>query len=78
MAGEVGAGLEHRGVRREREQVLREAVVDLPRDPCSLFGDGASELGVADRAPDADQQHAVGEQAQAVAERDIALGGAAA
>ena len=43
--GGIGAGLEHRRVRRDREQVLREAVVDVARDPRPLLGDGAPELG---------------------------------
>ena len=68
--GLVGARLEHRDVRRHREQVLREAVVDLPRDARALLGDRAAELGDADRPPDADDQHDVGEQPQEVALRD--------
>ena len=68
----VGAALEHARVRRDREQVLREAVVDLARDARALLGDGAAELGEADRPPDADEQDAVGEQAQEVALGDVA------
>ena len=59
-------------MRRDREEVLREPVVDLARDARALLRDGAAELGAADRAPDADEQHAVREQAQEVALRDVA------
>ena len=59
-------------MRRDGEQVLREPVVDLARDARPLLGDRAPELGEADRAPDADEQHAVREQAQEVALRDVA------
>ena len=59
---------------RYREQVLREAVVDLPCHACALLGDGPPELGVADRPPDADEQHRVREEAQEVARRDVAVG----
>ena len=68
----VGAGLEHARVRRDREQVLREPVVDLARHARALLGDRAPELGEADRAPHADEQDAVREQAQEVALRDVA------
>ena len=61
------ARLEHAGVRRDGKEVLREAVVDLARDAGSLLGDGTAELGEADRAPDADEQDAVAEQAEKVA-----------
>ena len=37
-------------LRREREEVLRETVVDLARDAGALLGDGATELG-AGRSP---------------------------
>ena len=50
-------GLEHRGVRRDGEEILREAVVDLARHARSLLGDRAAELGEADRAPRADEDH---------------------
>ena len=39
-------------MRREREEVLRETVVDLARDARALLGDRAPELGSADRAPE--------------------------
>ena len=58
-------------MRRDREEVLGEPVVDLARDARPLVGDGAPELGGADRAPDADEQDAVREQAQEVALRDV-------
>ena len=61
--------LEHRRVRRDGEEVLREAVADLARDACSLLGDRAAELGEPDRAPRADQEHAVCDQAQEIALR---------
>src|SRR5437016_578168 len=66
------AAFEPACVRRDREEVLREPVVDLPRDPGTLLGDGAAELRGADRAPDADEQHAVGEHADEVALREVA------
>src|SRR5439155_8700299 len=71
---ERAAALEPARVRRDGTQVLREPVVDLARDPGALLGDRAAELGEADRAPDADQQHAVREQAEEVALRDVARG----
>ena len=58
-------------MRRDGEEVLREAVVDLARHARSLLRDRAPELGEADRAPDADEQHAVGEQAEEVALGDV-------
>ena len=57
-------------MRRDGEEVLREAVVDLPRDAGALLGDGAPELGELDRAPGADEDDDVGEHAQEVALRD--------
>ena len=57
-------------MRRHGEEVLREAVVNLARDARAFLGDGAPELSRADRAPDADEQHAVGQQPQEVALRD--------
>ena len=50
-------------MRREREQVLREAIVDLPRDAGSLLGDRPADLGVPDGAPGADEHQGEGEQA---------------
>ena len=44
--------------------------MDLARDPRALLGDRAPELGEADRAPHADEEEAVGEQAEEVALRD--------
>ena len=41
--------------------------MDLPRHAGALLGDRAPELGEADRAPDADEQQAVREQAEEVA-----------
>src|SRR5919201_4713160 len=67
----IGAALEHRRVRGHGEEVLRQAVVDLPRDAGALLRDGAAELGETDRAPDADQQHRVRQQPQEVARRDV-------
>ena len=46
--------------------------MDLARDPRALLGDGPSELGEADRPPHADEQNAIGEQAQEVALGDVA------
>src|SRR5919198_737530 len=68
-----GAVLEHARVRRDREQVLREPVVDLARHSGALLGDGAAEFGEADRAPDADEEDAVRQQPQEVALRDVAV-----
>src|SRR5947209_20437807 len=51
---DVGAVLEHRRVRRDREEILREPVVDVAGDPCPLLSDCAPELGGADRPPDSD------------------------
>ena len=65
------AVLEHRRVRRDREEILREAVVDLARDACTLLGDSASELGELDRAPRADEDDDVREHAQEVALRHV-------
>ena len=45
--------------------------MDLARDARALLRDRAPELGGADRAPDADEQDAVREQAQEVALRDV-------
>ena len=44
----------------------------ISRATRALLGDGAAELGEADRPPDAHEQDAVGEQAQEVALRDVA------
>ena len=49
------ARLEHRCVRRDGKEILREAVVDLARDARALLRDRAAELGEADRAPGADE-----------------------
>ncbi len=65
------ARLEHRRVRRDGEEILRETVVDLARHACALLGDGAAELGEADRAPRADEDQRVREHAQEVALRDV-------
>ncbi len=65
------AGLEHADLRREREQILREPVVDLARNPRPLLGDGSPELGAADRTPDADEQDDEREDAQKVALEDV-------
>ena len=59
-------------MRRDREQVLREPVVDLACDPRTFLGDGPPELREPDRAPHADEQDAVRQQAQEVALRDVA------
>ena len=50
------AGLEHAHLRRDREQVLRETVVDLARDARALVRDRPAELGLGDRPPHADEQ----------------------
>ena len=44
--------------------------MDLTRDPCALVRDRPPELGVRDRAPDADEQEPEGDQAQEVALED--------
>ena len=69
----IGAALEHRRVRRDGEEVLRQPVVDLARDPRPLLRDGAAELGKANCPPDADEQDRVGEETQVVAGRDEAI-----
>src|SRR5579872_4615575 len=61
------ARFEHRRVRRHGEQVLRETVVDLPRDARALFRDSAAKLCEADRAPRADEDERVREHPQEVA-----------
>jgi hypothetical protein len=66
--------LEQAGVRRDGEEVLRETVVDLTRHARPLLGDGAAELGGADRAPGADEDDAVREHAEEVTLRDIVAG----
>ena len=58
-------------MRRDGEEVLREPVVDLARETRALVGNGATELGGLDRAPDADAEDAVAEHAQEVAGRDL-------
>jgi len=63
-------GLEHARVRRDGEEILREAVMDLARDAGAFLGDRASELREANRAPDADEQDAEGEDAEEVPLRD--------
>ena len=70
--GRIGSGFEHRRVRRDREQVLGEPVVNLARNTGTLLGDRPSELGAADRPPHADEQDAVGEHHDEVALRDVA------
>ena len=70
-ARRVGAAGQQARLRRHGEQVLREAVVDLARDPCALLRDHAPDLGRADRAPDADEQDRVGEEPQEVALRHV-------
>ena len=45
--------------------------MDLARDAGALLGDRAAELRRVDRAPDADEEHDVGEQAQEVALRHV-------
>ena len=59
-----------RRVRRDGEQVLREPVVDLARDPCAFFGDRSPELGELDRTPRSDEEDDEREHAQEVALRD--------
>ena len=58
-------------MRRDREQVLRQAVVDLACDTGALLRDRAPELGVTDRPPDTDEQHAVGEEPEEVALHEL-------
>ena len=45
--------------------------MDVARDAGALLGDRAAELGLADRPPDADEQDAVGEQAEEVAREHV-------
>ncbi len=52
---------------RQREQVLGESVVDLPRHAGTLLCDGTAELRRADRAPRADEHQREGKQAQELA-----------
>ena len=66
----IGPRFEHRRVRRDGEEVLGEPVVDLAGEPPALLGDRTAELGGADRAPRADEQNAVRQQLDVVAERD--------
>ena len=54
-------------MRRDREEVLRQAVVDLARDARPLLGHRTAELGVTDRPPDTEEQDAVREQPEEVA-----------
>ena len=72
------ARFEHLGVRRDREQVLGQSVVDLARDARPLLRDGAPELGEADGPPRADEHDREREQAQEVALRRRSSGRAAA
>ena len=58
-------------MRRHREEILRETVVDLARDARALLCDGTSELGELNRAPGADENHDEREHAQEVALRDV-------
>ena len=57
-------------MRRDREEVLRKAVVNLARHACALVGDGAAELCKLDRTPRADQEDDEREHAQEVPLRD--------
>jgi hypothetical protein len=66
---ERSALLEHRGVRRDGEQVLRQPIVNLPRHARPLLGDRTAEDRKADRAPRTDEQEPVGEQSQEVGAR---------
>ena len=63
--------LEHRRVRCDCEEVLRQPVVDLPRNTRALLRDCAPELRMADCPPGADHQHAVGDHAQEVPLRHV-------
>jgi len=54
-----GSGLEHARVRRDREEVLGEPVVNLAGDACALLGNRAPELGEPHGPPDAGHQDAV-------------------
>ena len=74
LRGEVGCGsalLEHRRVRRKGEQVLREPVVDLARESRTFIRHGTAELRRLDRTPHADAEHAVAEDTQEVAGRNL-------
>ena len=68
------SGLEHARVRRDREEVLGEPVMDLARDACAFLGHGAPELGKADRPPDAGHEDAVRDEPQEVALGDERAG----
>ena len=63
--------LEHRRVCRDREQVLRETVVNLACKSRAFLRDRATELGCLDRPPNTDAEHAVAEHAEEVAGRDL-------
>ena len=67
----IGTRLEHARVRRDGEEVLRDAVVDLARDARALLRHRAAELGLEDRPPDPDHEYRVGQQRQEVGLRDL-------
>ena len=68
---ELGARLEHADLGRDRKEVLGETVVDLARDAGPLLGDGAAELGLADRPRHSGEKHAEREQPQQVAREHV-------
>ncbi len=45
--------------------------MDVARDASALLGDGSAELGLADRPPDADEEHGEGEDPEQVALEDV-------
>ena len=65
------AGLEHAHLGRDGEQVLRETVVDLACDAPSLVCDRSSELRLGNRSPHADEQDAVGHEAEEVSDEHV-------
>ena len=61
-------------MRRDREQVLRQPVVDLPSDTGPLFCNRSAELGEADGPPHTGEQDTVGKETQEVALRHVLVG----
>src|SRR6476619_7749396 len=64
---ERGPLLEHVHLRRDREEVLRQTVVNIPRYTGALVRHRSAELGLADRPPNAYEQDTVGDDAEKVA-----------
>ena len=58
-------------MRRDREQILRQAVVDLARYARPLLRDGAAELGRADRPPGAHEHQPESKEAKKISLCDV-------